>query len=70
MLCYGTHHETLSDVCRRGVVRLVLVQVAYLQRVDDGREPVDELVEVHARCVFARGRRPDVLGETEEVVEL
>ena len=52
------------------MVRLVLVSVAYLQRVDDGREPVDELVEVHAWCVLARGRRPDVLGEAEEVVEL
>ena len=65
-----THHEALSDVRCCGLVRLVLVRVVDLERVDDGREPVYELVEVHARCVFARRRRPDVLGETEEIVEL
>ena len=66
----GTHHEGLRDVRRGGSIGLVLVRVADLERVDDGREPVDELVEVHARRVFARGRRPVVLGEPEKVVEL
>ena len=65
-----THHEALSDVRCCGLVRLVLVRVVDLERVDNSREPVYELVEVHARCVFARRGRPDVLGETEEVVEL
>lgn len=65
-----THHEGLRDVRRGGAIGLVLVRVADLERVDDGREPVDELVEVHARRVFARGRRPVVLGEPEKVVEL
>ena len=65
-----THHEALSDVGCCGVIRLVFVRIVNLERVDDGREPVDELVEIHARCVLARRGRPDVLGETEEVVEL
>ena len=65
-----THHEGLRDVRRGGSIGLVLVRVADLERVDDGREPVDELVEVHARRIFARGRRPVVLGEPEKVVEL
>ena len=65
-----THHEGLRDIRRGGSIGLVLVRVADLERVDDGREPVDELVEVHARRVFARGRRPVVLGEPEKVVEL
>ena len=64
------HNETLGDVGRCAVVRVVLVNVADLERVDDGGEPVDELVEVHARCVLARRGRPDVLGEAEKVVEL
>jgi hypothetical protein len=41
-----------------------------LERVDDGGEPVDELVEVHARRVLACRRSPVVLGEPEKVVEL
>ena len=65
-----THHEGLRDVRRGGAIGLVLVRVVDLERVDDGCEPVDELVEVHARRVFARGRRPVVLGEPEKVVEL
>ena len=65
-----THHEALSDVRCCGLVRLMLVRVVDLEGVDNSREPVYELVEVHARCIFARRRRPDVLGETEEVVEL
>ena len=65
-----THHEALSDVRCCGLVRLVLVRVVDLERVDNSREPVYELVEVHARCVLARRGRPDVLGETEEIVEL
>ena len=66
----NAHDEALRDVRRCAVVRVVLVRVVDLQRVDDGREPVDKLVEVHARRVLARGGRPDVLGEAEEVVEL
>ena len=64
-----THHEGLRDVRRGGSIGLVLVRVVDLERVDDGREPIDELVEVHAGRVFARGRRPVVLGEPEKVVE-
>jgi hypothetical protein len=66
----GTYHEALCDIRRCCAIRLVLVRLADLQRVDDGREPVDELVEVHARCGLARRGRPVVLGETEEVVQL
>ena len=65
-----TYHEALGDICCCCAIRLVLVRLADLQRVDDGREPVDELVEVHARCGLTRGGRPVVLGESEEVVEL
>ena len=65
-----TYHEASSDIRRCCAIHLVLVRLADLQRVDDGREPVDELVEVHARCGLARGGRPVVLGESEEVVEL
>jgi hypothetical protein len=65
-----TYYERLSDVRRRGAICLVFVRVTDLERVDDGREPVDELVEVHARRVLARGGRPVVLGEAEKVVEL
>lgn len=64
-----THHEALCDIRRCCAIRLVFVRLADLQRVDDRREPIDELVEVHARCVLARGGRPVVLRETEEVVE-
>ena len=60
----------MCDIRRRCAIRLVLVRLADLQRVDDGREPVDKLVEVHARCGLARRGRPVVLGETEEVVQL
>lgn len=56
-----TYHETLRDIRRCCAIRLVLVRLADLQRVDDGREPIDELVEVHARCVLTRGGRPVVL---------
>ena len=56
-----TNHEALCDVRRCSVIRLVLVRLADLQRVDDRREPIDELVEVHARCVLARRGRPVVL---------
>ena len=65
-----TDHDGLRDVRRGGSICFVLVRVVDLERVHDGREPVDELVEVHARRVFARGRRPVVLGEPEKVVEL
>jgi len=67
---HATHHEGLRDVRRRGAIRLVLVRSADLERVDDGREPVDELVEVHARRALARLRRPVVLGQAEKVLEL
>lgn len=60
----------MGDVRRRGAIRLVLVRVVDLERIDDGSEPVDELVEVHARGVLARGGRPVVFGEPEKVVEL
>ena len=60
----------MRDIRRCCTIRLVFVRVADLQRVDDGREPIDELVEVHARCVLARSGRPVVLGEPEEVVQL
>ena len=56
-----TDHEALCDIRRRCAIRLVLVRLADLERVDDRREPIDELVEVHARCVLARGGRPVVL---------
>ncbi len=51
------------------MIGLILVRFADLQRVDDRREPIDELVEVHAWCVLARGGRPVVLRQTEKVVE-
>jgi hypothetical protein len=56
-----TNHEALCDVRRCCAIRLVLVQLADLQRVDDRREPIDELVEVHARSVLAHCGRPVVL---------
>ena len=56
-----TNHEALCDIRRCCAIRLVFVRLADLERVDDGREPIDELVEVHARCVLARGGRPVVL---------
>ena len=56
-----TDHEGLCDKRRCCAIRLVLVRLADLQRVDDRREPVDELVEVHARRVLARGGRPVIL---------
>ena len=56
-----TDHEALCDIRRCCAIRLVLVRLADLQRVDDSREPIDELVEVHARGVLARGGRPVVL---------
>ena len=66
----GRYHEALRDIRRCCTICLVLVRVTDLERVDDSREPIDELVEVHARSVLARGGRPVVLGEPEEVVEL
>jgi hypothetical protein len=59
----------LCDIGRCASIGFVLVKVADLERVDDGGEPVDELVEVHARRVLARRGRPVVLGEPEKVVE-
>jgi hypothetical protein len=56
-----TNHEALCDIRCCCAIRLVFVRLADLQRVDDRREPIDELVEVHARCVLARGGRPVVL---------
>jgi hypothetical protein len=65
-----THHEALGDIRRCAAICFVLVRVADLERVDDGGEPVDQLVEVHAWCGLARRGCPVVLGEPEKVVEL
>ena len=65
-----THEEAARDVADRAAVRLLLVRVRERERVDDSREPVYELVEVHARRVLARRGRPVVLGQAEEIVEL
>ena len=56
-----THDEAVCDVRHGALVRLVLVCVLDDEGVDDGGEPVDELVQVHARGVLARLGRPVVL---------
>ena len=65
-----THHQAVREVVHGALVCVVLVRVLDDERIDDGREPVDEPVEVHARPRLARTWCPVVLGQSEEVVQL
>lgn len=66
---HSTYHYTSRDVIKRTFISLVLVYLLDVQGVHDCRQPIDELIKVHARGTLARRRGPLVLGQLKELVE-
>lgn len=64
-----TYHEAILQVFHSVTIRLILVFLLDDEGVHDGREPVDELVQVHARSTFPGRRRPIIFRQPEEVVK-
>lgn len=65
-----TYHQAISNVRRRAGVRCVLVFFLDHERVDHCGEPIDQLVQVHARSSLGALGRPVVFRKLEEVFNL
>lgn len=80
----GTHHPTLRDIRHSALIHVVLVplldsdpdvplptrdQDRRVRRVHNGRQDIEQLIEIQARQILACLGRSVILGQVEEIVE-